>query len=202
MGWVTQIILFLLLALITDLLLPASSFRKYIKLVVGLLLILVFLQPVFQLFQIDMDRFFHEQRAWVEGEDSDSMENLIDSKKREIQASQGAYILEQMAVQLETEVEEKLAEQYEVAIQDLSFQMKEGEEVGLEALESVVVVLVPAEQQKERNAGEVEEVVINTESAPSREERQPSLTPIQTFLSSSWQIEEDRLQVHWEGGAG
>ena len=44
------------------------------------------------------------------------MKNLIELKKKEIQASQHAYILEEMAVQLKKDVKEELMEQYGLEI--------------------------------------------------------------------------------------
>ena len=44
------------------------------------------------------------------------VENSIENQKKEIQASQRAYILEQMAVQMEADVKEELMDQYGVAI--------------------------------------------------------------------------------------
>ena len=54
MEWVAQIILFIILATIIDLLIPQSSFQKYIKLAIGLILILILLNPVFSVLNIDI----------------------------------------------------------------------------------------------------------------------------------------------------
>ena len=52
------------------------------------------------------------------------MKNLIELQKKEIQASQHAYILEQMAVQLKKEAEEELMEQYGLVITDMDLLVK------------------------------------------------------------------------------
>lgn len=54
--WVTQIILFIILAAIIDLLIPVDSMKKYVKLAVGLILILILLKPVFYLFNTDIEQ--------------------------------------------------------------------------------------------------------------------------------------------------
>ncbi|MDV2687064.1 stage III sporulation protein AF, partial [Alkalihalophilus lindianensis] len=46
--WVTNIILFILLATVIDMLLPNSSMQKYTKMVMGLLLIAIILTPIFK----------------------------------------------------------------------------------------------------------------------------------------------------------
>ncbi|MCD5323522.1 MULTISPECIES: stage III sporulation protein AF [Pontibacillus] len=198
--WVTQIILFLLLALVTDLLLPASSFRKYIKLVVGLLLILVFLQPVFKLFDVDMDQFFtREMNRWNDQAEVESMKNSIEEKKKEIQASQRAYILEQMAVQLENEVKEELMNDHNVEIQNFSFQFKTDAEVNLEGLKSLNITLAETNKQ-EAGSDEVEEIVIDLNQQPKDQEGEQSLDAVRSYLSSAWDIPEDQLILQWEGG--
>src|SRR5690625_31077 len=77
--WVGQIIIFLLIAALIDLLIPTNtmkkyiklvvgiilinnriilttiSMKKYIKLVVGIILLLIFLRPIFFLFSIDIE---------------------------------------------------------------------------------------------------------------------------------------------------
>lgn len=46
-DWVTQIILFIILASVIDLLVPANHLQKYVRLAISLILILILLQPVF-----------------------------------------------------------------------------------------------------------------------------------------------------------
>uniref|UniRef100_UPI0018E19CA6 stage III sporulation protein AF n=1 Tax=Virgibacillus massiliensis TaxID=1462526 RepID=UPI0018E19CA6 len=106
----TQIILFLLLAAIIDLFIPSGSMKKYIKLVVGLILILILLKPIFFLFNIDIISALEASIDRVEEGriEEESMENLIESQKNEIDGTQDAYILEQMAVQLNDLAEQPL----------------------------------------------------------------------------------------------
>lgn len=47
--WLTTIVLFILFAIVIDMLLPSSSMQKYAKMVVSLLLIVVMLTPIFKL---------------------------------------------------------------------------------------------------------------------------------------------------------
>lgn len=53
--WITNIVIFIMLAMIVDMLLPDSSMRKYVKLVTGLLLITIVITPVFKLFSADVE---------------------------------------------------------------------------------------------------------------------------------------------------
>src|SRR5690606_37362909 len=105
--WVTNIILFILLATIVDMLLPSSSMQKYVKMVTGLLLILIILTPLFSLFKSDLDQALLNMNL-KPGQTEKNLENLIDLKKKEIQASQRAYALETVQVQIRNDVEEEL----------------------------------------------------------------------------------------------
>src|SRR3954470_20100477 len=96
--WVTNIILFILLATVIDMLLPNSSMQKYTKMVTGLLLIAIILTPIFKLISRDFETTLGSIPS-LQTPGEKNMKNLIDSKKKEIQDSQHAYILKTMRVQ-------------------------------------------------------------------------------------------------------
>ncbi|WP_053219248.1 stage III sporulation protein AF [Virgibacillus senegalensis] len=197
--WVTQIILFLLLAMVVDLIMPNSSMKKYIKVVVGLILILIFLQPLFRLFQMDIDTMMAKASLGFNTESREAeMENSIDLKKKEIQASQRAYILEEMAVQMKNEVEERLEEKYEVGIADISFQFKEGSELSFETLEGVHVLL-SKQKMAAGSEGDIKEVVIDIGEEQVQEEM-PDTGPIKTFLFEAWELENQTITIDWREG--
>lgn len=54
-GWVSNIIVFVLLATVIDMLLPNSALQKYAKMVIGLLLIAIIITPILGLFNKDFD---------------------------------------------------------------------------------------------------------------------------------------------------
>src|SRR5699024_12476966 len=98
--WVTQIVIFILLATIIDLLIPAHSMIKYVKFVVGLILILIVMQPIFYLFQTDIkqaseasviDYLFDDQTT-------EDINDLLDMQKCEIQSTQHEFIFKQLVV--------------------------------------------------------------------------------------------------------
>ena len=53
--WVTNIILFILLATVIDMLLPNTGLQKYTKMVTGLLLIAIILTPILKLISKDFE---------------------------------------------------------------------------------------------------------------------------------------------------
>ncbi|MEC5422286.1 stage III sporulation protein AF [Virgibacillus sp. C22-A2] len=198
--WVTQIIIFLLLAAIIDLLIPATSMKKYIKLVVGLILILILLKPVFFLFNINIQEALETSLSQLNQENisSDSIENLIEFQKKEIQAPQDAYILEQMAVQLKEVAKDPLFENYHAIITDIEFVFIAESDLAFDNLEEVIVYLRELENG-EGAVSLVEDVVINMDD-PAVDEGQ-DIDQIEILLREIWEFDNKKLTIMWEGGA-
>ena len=171
--WVTQIIIFIILATIIDLLIPATNMKKYIKLVVGLILILILLKPIFYLFNIDIEKSLESSLLQVSNMENNnqSIENLIEMQKKEIESSQDAYILEQMAVQLKELANDPLKEDFQVVITDIEFQFLNNQGISFDGLGEVIVYLSEIENE-EGAVNVVEDVVINMDDPEDNEERE------------------------------
>ncbi|MGD6774696.1 stage III sporulation protein AF [Sutcliffiella horikoshii] len=199
--WITSIILFILLATVVEMLLPSSSMQKYTKLVIGLLLIVVILTPILKLLSTDMDELFAKMTTHSSYTSKENTENLIEMKKKEIQASHAAYILNKAAVLMKEDVEEELRESYGVTVKDLQIVVKNEDQLTEmpieENIESVVILLEPAE---ETAIQVVKPVQIDTsrqkEPAPSSREE----GKIATFLADRWQLQPTNISVAVEGG--
>lgn len=199
--WVTQIIIFVLLATIIDLLMPSTSMKKYIKLIVGLILILILLKPIFYLFQIDIGSAIKQSyQAVIQQEnEQENVESLIEFQKNEIESSQSAYILEQMAVQLTDLAEDPLREDYQVEIADIDFLFAQEGELSFEALDKVIVSIREIEEG-EGAVRIVEDVVINTEEQTIRKDNAEDEKRIVSLLKDVWDLQEKELTIIWEGG--
>jgi len=194
--WVTQIIIFLLIAMFIDLLLPQGSMQKYTKFALGLILVLIFLQPLFQFLKTDASSLLENSLSMSETE-MDEIKNQIELEKKEIQASQRAYILNQTVVQLKEQAEGELIEKYGVAIQDIQFTFNdndEEEDLNWENVDMLTVYL----QKVEKHSTEVEEVVIDFEQQTTEEDL--PLDDIQQDVASFWEISKEKIDLIWEGG--
>ncbi|WP_042145878.1 stage III sporulation protein AF [Paucisalibacillus sp. EB02] len=202
-NWVSQIIIFILLATIIDLLIPAGGMKKYIKFVIGLILILIFLQPIFYIFKVDIQEAVRNSFSSIIDDDSQAseIENLIEMQKSEIESSSGAYILEQMAVQLKDIARAPLLDNYQAVIRDLDFQFIDGAAYSYEGLEEVIVYLEQSEAG-EGTVNAVEDVVIDMgdkqKHTPTEE---VDLKGIESLLRETWELTDKKLTVRWEGGA-
>ena len=117
--WIINIIIFLLLAMVIDMLLPESDMKKYVKLVTGLLLIAIIITPIFKIMSADFDQVLASLSENEVNHDQ-TQESLLELKKKEIQASNHAYTLEQMAVQMKDEVEKELMDNFGMSITNIS----------------------------------------------------------------------------------
>lgn len=201
-NWVTQIIIFLVLASLIDLLLPSNSMKKYIQFVIGLILILIFLKPVLYIFNIDIKQTLETtfgQTTELE-ENTETMGDLIKKQKNEIESSQDAYILKEMVVQLEELAADPLAETFETEIVDIQFVFDPPEEAVWENLQEVTVYL--AELQEEEDAvDEIEDIVIDTEETPEEKIQDDNHDEIKTMLQDLWELDDIQLTIIQEGGA-
>jgi stage III sporulation protein AF len=197
--WVTNIILFILLATVIDMLLPNTSMQKYTKMVTGLLLIAIILTPIFKLISKDFETAMAQIPSF-QGPGEKNMENLIELQKKEIQASNHAYILETMAVQLEKGVEEELMEQFGLEVANIELTTKnESQESFPENLEMVKVLLKEPETSL-ATVEAIQPVSITTDTPlPSKDPAEES-EKIAAFLSQQWKVTEKVIEVSVEGG--
>jgi stage III sporulation protein AF len=197
--WVTNIILIILLATILELLLPSSAFQKYVKVVIGLLLIISILNPLIKLFSVDLNARMASLQLEGGVMETENMKNLIENKKSEIQASQDAYILEQMAVQLRQQVDGKLKEQFQKRLKDVVVQEKS--QIGSKEGQWVVHVTVESFEGND-SVEVVKDVSIDTASLSEKDQTETdNLTELEQFLSKEWEIPTDQIVLTEEGGS-
>lgn len=198
--WVTNIIIFILLATVLDMLLPNSSFQKYTKIVTGLILIAIILSPVMKLFSSDFETAIAKMGQFS-GQGDEKIKNSIEIQKKEIQASQHAYILETMAVQLQTAAEEELMEQQGMEIANIELEVNDQDRRPFpENLEYVIVHLKKAEDEGETVAV-VREVEIDTNAPLPSKQTSQNTDQISSLLSEKWNVPEKSIQIMIEGGS-
>jgi stage III sporulation protein AF len=197
--WVTNIILFVLFATMIDMLLPSSRFQKYTKMVTGLLLIAIILTPIFNLLTRDFDDMMDGiSNLEITGENR--INNSMDLQKNEIQASQDAYILKQMTVQLKEDANEELMDQYGLAITNIDLVVDaENQRPFPENIQKMVLQLAQSEQTEEA-VEVVQSVEINTNQPLPTETENENNDEVKQLLSKKWDIEEKVIELQIEGG--
>ncbi|MBA9027389.1 stage III sporulation protein AF [Peribacillus huizhouensis] len=197
-SWVTNIIVFVLLATVIDMLLPNSSMQKYAKMVIGLLLIAVIISPILKLFQSDFDELLNIATSSIDDKTNHQVENLTDLKKKEIQAVQDAYILKQMAADMRTGVEEEMIERYKMAIQSMELEVKNKDQPNLpEDLQKILIVLHKTTDE----AASVEVVAkVEIDTKQSSQTSSSDLDHIREFLAAKWAVDEKIIEFAGERG--
>lgn len=196
--WITNIIVLVLLAGVIELLLPGNQFQSYIKMVIGLLILLAMLSPLFKLLNSDMDQVFQAMELPAAAKENE-IKNSIEKNKSEIQGAQRAYILEQMAVPMKKQVQEELNKTYELEIVDLQIQTNSGTDpLKPEDITGAKVVL--AKHHEQAGISEVSEVDVNISDAGNQAEKNEVPEEIVHFLASQWQLDSQQVEAEMEGG--
>ena len=203
-DWITNILLFILLAVVVELLLPQTSLQKYVKMVIGLLLISIILNPIFKLFSSDLEDLLKNANVLLEKDVNTNIENSIENQKIDIQADQNAYILEQTAVQLVEMTEKELMDTFNYQFRNVELIVDENyrsylqpEDV-MENLLSIQVSLQEAAEEKPV-VKQIDEVRINL-SEPYETEFKPDIEPIARFLADKWEVDKELFAISFERG--
>ncbi|MGG3913471.1 stage III sporulation protein AF [Rossellomorea vietnamensis] len=199
-DWITNIIIFVLLATVIDMLLPSSNMQKYAKIVTGLLLITIILTPLFKLMSTDFDEVMNSIDINGPSENK-SMENEIEMKKKEIQASQRAYILEQMAVQMKQEAEKEMMDEHGKVIEKVTIQADDVENLP-DSITGVTVIVKEKESEKDSTIETVQNVEIDTGSETRKKTSDEDTSQLASLLAEQWNLTQAKIIITVEGGTG
>lgn len=201
--WIANIILFIMLAVILDLLLPNSAMQKYAKMVISLLLIVIILSPIFKLLSADIPAMVQEAGigSYSSAKEAE-IKKSIDSQKKEIQASNDAYILENMAVQLKEQAKEELVQRYDLTINSITLSVDESFEGNHDKLLEINVFVEAAEEEGYPVIETVQPVDINSSEKKEPEKEINQASEIQEYLANIWEVEPEKISLKMDGGEG
>jgi len=199
--WVMQIIIFILIATIVDLMIPANNMKKYIHLVFGLLLLLIFTKPLLYLFSLDMESEIRkvETIMYENNEQTFISKNQIQTQKSEIQADQNAYILKEVRDSLMSKANPVLMDKYNVEIVAIQLHFIDENMDNYEHLQDITVTIHSLQENDETS--DIETVGIDTEAIGQKNDELIDTEEIRTQLESIWGLPKDQIIVFWEGGA-
>lgn len=105
-GWVKNIVIFLVLTTIVTNLLGKSSYKKYVNLITGIILVILVISPLLKLFQLEssMDYYFTTNTLLAEAEDMNG--RLVEAGEGQVPA-----ILKEYKEQIGKQVGNLLLEQ-------------------------------------------------------------------------------------------
>ncbi|WP_244151468.1 stage III sporulation protein AF [Halobacillus dabanensis] len=191
-DWITKIVLFLLLAMVADALLPSGVMRKYARLVMSILLLLIFLGPLLQILNIDPERLVQHANTTMEQQwDAETLDENIESKKNEILEGQDAYKLEQVTQALTAELATPLKEEQNLALVHVEMSFQE-EPYSLETLNNLTLTL---SRDEERQAVENVEISIMDEVATKEDDQDPELLQ---WIADYLDLDKEQISIRWE----
>ncbi|MFK2824328.1 stage III sporulation protein AF [Bacillus sp. B190/17] len=189
-DWLESVIAFILLAAVMDLLMPSNRFQQYAKVVVGLLLLFVMLQPLWKVFSVDMEK---ELSEWIAGTMNNThAETAAMNKQSTLESSKQLFILKNSEQQLEALVENELKETFHKQIVEINIQVGQWEHSLPESIERIDVYIASL------SAGPVDHYVkdIHIDSSAKVEENQQEEKGLASFLSKKWNIPKEQLNIH------
>ena len=218
-GWLEKIILLVLLASFMDMLLPNSSTQRYVKLVMGLVILLALLSPVMQLFSKDLtpERLAVRMMNLNLDSNANNMDQIKvygeklmqDNQKDTEKFVQG---------QLESLIKTKVEEDYGVSVKSIHVNLvkEKNKEQSYPAISTVQLVL--DKDMKSKNGDKtgmteikpIAPVTIDVSGeSPAKTAHgstQPALTPekkkllaqIRDQISNTWNIDRNRIDAKIE----
>ncbi|MFT8317442.1 MAG: stage III sporulation protein AF [Sporolactobacillus sp.] len=203
-NWVSQLVIIVLFAVILELLLPSGGYQKYVRLVVGLVLIVALMDPVIRLFHLDPQDLI---RGIQIGQGSRQLETETNTQKKEIEKQQRAYIQKQVVVQMKNRVKEELNKRYGLQIEKMELSAKQDNPQEM-SLKKVTIVLGKFESSGHADKfpaiQPVQPVSIHIgskENSGSRTNAASRKTDkIRSLLAERWQIHKQIISIQFEGG--
>ncbi|MFG6148558.1 stage III sporulation protein AF [Halobacillus sp. B23F22_1] len=192
--WIIEIVLFLLLAMVADALLPSGLMKKYARLVMAILLLLVIVDPLLQFLKLDPNQILYSVERQMEASmETEQLTGEIEEKKNEILNGQDAYTLQQVKEAIVAQLQEPIesSEQVTVEAVDLTFFQTPH---SLESLDKLVLFISSTEE-----GGSVEEVIISAADEEKRAEKpQFEEDSIKELAAQQLDLAKEQIEIRWE----
>ncbi|WP_183040891.1 stage III sporulation protein AF [Salipaludibacillus neizhouensis] len=207
-SWIANIILLILFATILELMLPNSSTHRYVKLVIGLMILVAMLQPVISIFQEDPEKVLEELVQFETGVEEDQS-ILKELEKTDIESESLAYISEKVAVQLKADAETFMLEEFDKQIVsiEVSFEALHATEE-TDNLNNLHVILedsqkIQVDEESKNNEIHVERIEIKRDSesfeTEAAEEELEGQIQMIDRLSEIWQVPVEKITIQDKG---
>lgn len=140
--WVSQIMLYIILATCVDLVIPANQMKQYVTFVLKIFLLSIYLQPLFLLFSVNhselnhwLDHVLnHEEQAYT------SMKRQMDEETNDIQQEQFTALVEKIEAEWQTEANAKIAQYRQVTVTNVSIQTKK-QMLSFDAIDLIIATI-------------------------------------------------------------
>ncbi|MBP1934178.1 stage III sporulation protein AF [Ammoniphilus resinae] len=214
-GWLQGIILLILLASLLDLILPNSGVQRYVKFVMGLLILLAIITPIMQIFKTDLSP---EKLALkiLQMNSGNTQEGLhqVSANASKLASENDKDVQVFVQEQLASLIKEKVQEDFGITVSSIKLSLQKDLQIEQEYPEiSSVQLILDKDMLDPKNGGEensgsidpIEPVTIQVSGESSQSastnssdselslEQRKLLNEIAEYVASTWNI--DRRQV-------
>lgn len=200
-GWVNQIIILVLVATFIHLLLPNNALERYVKLVMGLLIILAILSPLFQFLKKDINL---SELAFAPGGSMQTMEPIeqINGASKQLQQQQYQLIEQQTERAIEQTIKLQVAQKFGVEVMQAKV-MTQGDSAQATQIKQVQVVVQEGASSSDDSTDPIQPVqpveIHVGDSQPVL--AQPTATNqeltnhIMTYIEQMWSLSPEQVHV-------
>lgn len=216
--WVKHIVLLILMATFLDLILPNSSMRKYVKLVVGFLLILLILSPILQLFKLDQDRLLLTIDQILEKKNR-PLTLQMEQEQSRIKVGQDQAIIDEVIVKWSEEIKVGIEKDFDVVVQHVTLDLqRSGDQIDIDELTLQIEQIPKKESESEQGKDQegkspstvkevepIQPVMIQINDSRNKRKDQDMISDEQkkiekevlTYLNDEWNISVDKIYFAW-----
>lgn len=203
--WIRQIILLVLIATFIDLLLPNQSFDRYVKLVMGLLIIMAILTPILQLVNKDLD--LSSISSWKTNDlfSNSSMDSLqkIQGGSKQIQQFQTKQIQDRWERNMEQLMRSQLSKQFSFSQVDVTVEARLNKQEAPQINHVKVQIHDEPNRQHEPSTTStmVQTMPIDSIEVEVKEQQtqstahHPMIGKIKKYIEETWNIQSDQIDV-------
>jgi stage III sporulation protein AF len=199
-DWIRQIVLIIFIATFIDLLLPSSSLERYVKLIMGLIIIVSILQPVFQLIWSE-DKWSKFSALFAPAFVSDQYTSLEKIQKNSTQLTQvqREETKKQFQDSISTWIKKQVSQKYHVKVVSAKVTADFREEVPV--IQRIDVQGVKADNHTTTGVVKpIEPVEFNQDNTNLKNTKQDTKMQqdVQYFIGSAWNLDVKQVivQIH------
>lgn len=197
-NWINQMIILVIIMMIATMILPDRKMKKYAQFSLSLIFILFFIQPITQLFNLNLVDESSKIIDSILGDIStQEVEDAVDLQKSEIQASNDAYVIEELSNQLKKEMGEEFAQTFDYHLEDIVIISENSENIDFETLTFHFQIA-----EAKDNISEIDPVTID--ASKNVDQKDTDFNDYDqdmiNWFSEKLEIDQTQVRLSWEGG--
>ncbi|ARU62212.1 stage III sporulation protein AF [Tumebacillus avium] len=210
--WMRGLILIIFLAVVLDMILPNNAMQRYVKLVMGLLIILLMLSPVLKLYGTSVYELDFALDKFLTKEGVGNLKSIdeITAQGQRLQEQQASTTVEQWKAMVSENVKQTVEHGYGVTVDSVEMRVTQDAEGQPTAIEYLAVIVMPKPEAgtgAAKPVEAVEPVIIGGGDANELQKPPPKVNnettnAILQQLSTEFQLPKSSISVIWQEAQG